>query len=207
MAAPSRFCHIVYRTNRYDDMVRWYQVALEARIQVANEKVAFLTYDDEHHRMAIRNLGGMSGDQDSHRNVGVGIAHVAYAWPTLEELIDTYYRMKRFGVLPIRSTRHGVTVSFYYEDPDRNQVEFQLDLLDTDAASEYMRTEAFIANTSERFDTEELLRRYEAGEPVDSLIYRIEQPQRLGSRYIKGNDQQPWSSSSNAGISTVGASA
>ena len=32
MAAPSRFCHVVYKTHRYNEMIEWYQRVFEARI-------------------------------------------------------------------------------------------------------------------------------------------------------------------------------
>jgi hypothetical protein len=42
--------------------------------------------------------------------------------------------------------RHGPTLSMYYADPDDNQLEFQIDLLDADAANAIMRSAAFAAN-------------------------------------------------------------
>ena len=53
---PSRFVHVVYRTRRFDEMVRWYQTVFDARVQHRDPALAFLTYDDEHHRFAFANL-------------------------------------------------------------------------------------------------------------------------------------------------------
>ena len=57
MAAPSRFCHVVYKTHRYNGMIEWYLKVFQARIQHRDDRLCFLTYDDEHHRMAFLNLG------------------------------------------------------------------------------------------------------------------------------------------------------
>ena len=53
---PIRFAHIVYRTRRFDAMLQWYRTVFDARIQHQNPALAFLTYDDEHHRFAFANL-------------------------------------------------------------------------------------------------------------------------------------------------------
>ena len=55
--APSRFCHVVYKTHHYDEMIEWYLKVFQARIQHRGDRLCFLTYDDEHHRMAFLNLG------------------------------------------------------------------------------------------------------------------------------------------------------
>jgi catechol 2,3-dioxygenase-like lactoylglutathione lyase family enzyme len=65
---PRKFVHVVYRTRRFEQMLAWYQVVFDARIQYQNPALAFLTYDDEHHRFAFANLevlqpGGAGNDQ------------------------------------------------------------------------------------------------------------------------------------------------
>jgi catechol-2,3-dioxygenase len=57
MTAPSSFCHVVYKTHRYDETIAWYRCVLEARIQHRDDRLRFPAYDDEHHRMAFVNLG------------------------------------------------------------------------------------------------------------------------------------------------------
>jgi len=48
---PMKFVHVVYRTRRFEPMVRWYQTVFGAKVQYQNPALAFLTYDDEHHRI------------------------------------------------------------------------------------------------------------------------------------------------------------
>ena len=79
MAAPSRFCHVVYKTHRYNEMIEWYLKVFQARIQHRDDRLCFLTYDDEHHRMAFLNLGpGEAKNASPPRTLPV-----AYAWRSL----------------------------------------------------------------------------------------------------------------------------
>jgi hypothetical protein len=42
---PVKLAHIVRRTSRFDEMVRWYETVLGAHVVHADEMLAFLTYD------------------------------------------------------------------------------------------------------------------------------------------------------------------
>jgi catechol 2,3-dioxygenase-like lactoylglutathione lyase family enzyme len=56
MVKPVKFAHVVYMTRRFDEMIRWYRNVFEAEVVYENPALAFLTYDDEHHRFAFANL-------------------------------------------------------------------------------------------------------------------------------------------------------
>ena len=76
----------------------------------------------------------------------------------------------------------------YYRDPDGNQLEFQTDLMIADDANDFMRSDAFEKNPiGEPFDPEELVARYDAGETVDDLIFRSDQPESSGSTYHRND--------------------
>lgn len=177
MTAPSKFAHVVYNTHRYDEMIEWYTKVFEARVQHRDDRLAFLTYDDEHHRFAFANLGPMPEDAPPPRlGKGVGVNHVAYTWPGLGDFVALYTRLKAMGIEPVRPIRHGLTLSMYYADPDGNLMEFQIDVLDPDEANAFMAGPAFGANPiGERFDPDELVARYEAGRPLDDVVFRSDQ--------------------------------
>ena len=157
MAAPTKFAHVVYQTHRFEEMIDWYTQVFEATVRHKDDKLAFLSYDDEHHRMAFLNLGPAEKGSPPKKAGGVGVHHVAYTWKDLGELVDTYKRLKSYGVLPAAPIRHGLTLSLYYQDPDGNMMEFQIDALDPQASDEFMRGPAFAANpVGEPFDPEEL---------------------------------------------------
>ena len=177
MTAPSKFAHVVYNTHRYDEMIAWYQAVFEARVQHRDDRLAFLTYDDEHHRFAFANLGPMPDDAPAPRmGRGVGVNHVAYTWNDLGEFVDLYERLKERGIVPVRPVKHGITLSMYYADPDGNLMEFQIDVMDPDTANDFMAGPAFAANPiGEKFDPDELARRHRAGEPVGEIVFRSDQ--------------------------------
>ncbi len=188
MAAPTKFAHVVYQTHRFEKMIDWYTQVFEATVRHRDDKLAFLSYDDEHHRMAFLNLGPAENGSPPKKAGGVGVHHVAYTWKDLGELVDTYKRLKSYGVLPAAPIRHGLTLSLYYQDPDGNMMEFQIDALDPQASDEFMRGPAFAANpVGEPFDPEELAARYDAGKPVDDLVFRSDQAESRGAWIVRGN--------------------
>ena len=50
---PKKFSHTVIRTTRLKEMVEWYKTVLNAEIVREFPHVVFMTYDDEHHRLAF----------------------------------------------------------------------------------------------------------------------------------------------------------
>ncbi|MEQ9639153.1 MAG: VOC family protein [Alphaproteobacteria bacterium] len=188
MVAPSKFAHVVYNTHRYEEMIDWYTKVFEARVQHRDGKLAFLTYDDEHHRFAFLNLGPAEGEAADKAKKPVGVNHVAYTWNGVGELVDTYKRLKALGITPYRPIRHGFTLSMYYCDPDGNQMEFQSDLMSAAAANEFMKGPAFGNNPiGEPFDPDALAARYDAGEPVDDLIFRADQAESRGTAFRRAD--------------------
>ena len=176
MVAPSKFAHVVLNTHRYEEMINWYTRVFEARVQHRDNRLAFLTYDDEHHRFAFFNLASSKDSNGEQPTAAAGLNHLAYTWRNLEELIDTYGRLKNQGIIPSRAIRHGVTLSLYYRDPDGNGLEFQIDLMRADDANEFMRGPAFAANPiGEPFDPDVLAARLAQGKPVNDLIFRSDQ--------------------------------
>ena len=54
---PSKLAHVVFRTSRFEAMRDWYCDVLAAAVVHENDgMLAFLTYDDEHHRFAFANM-------------------------------------------------------------------------------------------------------------------------------------------------------
>ena len=117
MAKPVKFAHVVYQTRRYDEMIAWYDDVFEARVVPQDPALAFLTYDDEHHRFAFANLNVLKPDGGDARGE-VGVNHVAYTYANVGDLLDTYRRLKGRGIVPYWPIHHGMTVSLYYRDPD-----------------------------------------------------------------------------------------
>ncbi|WP_322061868.1 VOC family protein [Paraburkholderia sp. J63] len=168
---PMRLAHVVFRTRQLDSMIAWYEAVLGSHVVFRNDHIAFLTYDDEHHRIAL-----IASPQLAERpsGVAVGFYHAAFAYASLVALMDNYTRLKRLGIEPWRSILHGPTVSQYYRDPDGNDIELQVDAFDTaQAATDWMRGEAFRRDPiGVLFDPERMIARLASGEPEDRLMRR-----------------------------------
>jgi catechol-2,3-dioxygenase len=176
MVAPSKFAHVVLNTHRFEQMIDWYARVFEARVQHRDNRLAFLTYDDEHHRFAFVNLGPAKEGADECPAGATGLNHLGYTWRSLNELMDTYARLKNQGIAPSRPVRHGPTLSLYYRDPDGNGLEFQVDLLDAEGANRFMSGPAFAANPiGEPFDPDAVATRLAQGKPINDLIFRSDQ--------------------------------
>ncbi len=171
MAPPYKLAHVVYMTRRFDEMITWYKAVFEAKVQYQNPALAFLTYDDEHHRFAFANMSVLSPngfETDAINKVGVN--HVGYTYENLGELLETYDRLKQLGIKPYWRVHHGVTLSVYYQDPDGNRMEFQVDCCaNAEEAHAFMRSDAFVANPiGVEIDPDELLEKYKNGVPIEN---------------------------------------
>ncbi len=167
---PVQLAHIVRRTSRFEAMLEWYQTVLGAQIVHSDGVLAFLSYDAEHHRIAIAQIPGL----DEKPAMAAGTDHVAFTYADLGDLLYTYTRLKADSIEPYWCINHGPTTSMYYKDPDGSRVELQVDnFADADTANRWMRSGDFAANPiGVIFDPDDLLARYTAGEPLDRLTVR-----------------------------------
>lgn len=174
---PQKFVHVVYRTRRFDAMLRWYATVFDAEVQHQNPAIAFLTYDEEHHRFAFINLDLLMPDARGPESRGlVGVDHVAYAYEGIAALFDNYVELKAQGILPYWCIHHGMTVSMYYGDPDGNQMEFQVDCFaSNEQANAFMSSPHFAANPiGVEFDPEDWLAQVRAGATLSDFLPRRE---------------------------------
>ena len=124
---PRQLAHVVRRTSRFEELVRWYCTVLNAEVVHSDGMLAFLTYDEEHHRIAIADIPGLP-DQPP---MAAGTDHIAFTYGDLGDLLHTFRRLKAAGIEPFWCINHGPTTSLYYKDPDGSRVELQVDNLPT----------------------------------------------------------------------------
>ena len=172
MVRPVKLAHVVYMTRRFDEMIAWYQNVFEAEVVHQDPALAFLTYDDEHHRFAFANLDllnpGGSGKDD---RGSIGVNHVAYTFVSAADLMALYKKLKAAGMTPYWPIHHGTTLSLYYRDPDGNRMEFQVDHGTVEEATAFMASRAFAANPiGVVYDPDALLAKYEAGASEAELM-------------------------------------
>lgn len=176
VVSPQRLAHFVLRTSRFEELVDWYQTVLGAVPAFKNDILAFLSYDEEHHRVAILNVPDLKPQPEG----VVGVHHNAFTYASLKDLMDTYERLRDLGIKPVFPINHGPTTSMYYADPDGNQIELQVDNYDNiEDATAFFYSEAFAENPiGVEFDPDELLARLRAGEPEADLKRRPDIGQR-----------------------------
>lgn len=167
---PVKLAHFVLRSSRYAEIVAWYQLVLGMRSVFANDLLTFLTYDDEHHRVAILNVPDLAKQTGG----TAGVHHVAFTYGSLAELLAHYERLRDAGIKPVFVINHGPTTSMYYADPDGNQLEFQIENYESVVEStKFFYSEEFAENPiGVEFDPEDLIARLRAGEPEEALKKR-----------------------------------
>ncbi|MCB8910581.1 VOC family protein [Rhodococcus pyridinivorans] len=168
MTSTPKFAHVVLQTSRLEEMRDWYCTVLDAHVVFEGHGLCFITFDEEHHRVALLGVPV----QLEPRNPGAaGMHHSAYTFDTLEDLLDRYDMLKAKGIEPKVPIQHGVTTSLYYQDPDGNFVELQIDNFATpDDATEYMHGPEYGINPVGVSFVPELMREaLAAGVPVSKI--------------------------------------
>ncbi|MFV3075524.1 VOC family protein [Niveispirillum fermenti] len=174
---PEKLAHVVIRTRRFAESRQWWATVLDAAPAYENDRLCFMTYDDEHHRIGLINIPEL-GDTDPGTN---GVEHVAFTYATLGDLLATYRRLSAERIAPFWTINHGPTISMYYRDPDGNKVELQYDVFDRAGVDAFFASGAYEENfMGIIFDADDMVRRYEAGEPIGTLTARPPLPPGMG---------------------------
>lgn len=169
---PSGLAHVVFRTADICAMVDFWAAFLGAEIVFQNDFIAFLRYDEEHHRVAIINEENIGPRSDT----AAGFHHVAFTYNSVAGLFKAYEVRQKLGIQPTWCVNHGPTTSVYYKDPDGNRIETQVDNYNTvEEANEFMGSRLFAENPiGTDIDPTEMLRRLAAGEDEKTLKTRVE---------------------------------
>src|ERR1700721_2470333 len=128
--------HYGLTTANLQTMVEWYATVLgmtvvfqtssplgkNAPIQVS---AAWVTNDDANHRIGLIAMPQLT--PDAQKSSHVRLQHTAYEYDSLDQLLDTYIRLRDKDIRPVLSADHGPTTSMYYADPDGNSVELFAD--------------------------------------------------------------------------------
>ena len=176
---PSKLAHVVFQTNRMKEMRDWYCSVLGGHVIYENPHLSFVTYDDEHHRVAFLDFGPLAPrDTETELHVKAteppGLHHVAFTFPSMSDFLENYVRLRDRGVHPFFCVNHGPTTSMYYRDPDGNRVELQIDNFATaEEGQAWMHSPAFDRNPiGVEYDPDDLVKRFNAGVPVAQLVLR-----------------------------------
>jgi catechol-2,3-dioxygenase len=174
-AAPTKIPtlhHVNLKTCRLQEMIEWYALVLGMQVAYEFAGGAWLTNDTANHRLALLTTPRIVDDPD--RLVHAGMHHTAFEYASVDDLLGTYVRLKEAGISPHAVLDHGMTLSFYYADPDGNSLELQVDLFgDWSQSTAFIRGERFAQNPIGTYvDPEQLIAAWRAGVSADDLHRR-----------------------------------
>ena len=170
------FHHVNLKTIRMSEMIEWYGKVIGSRKQFQNDVMGFLTNDDVPGRIALLTSSKLADDPDRARHTGMH--HSAWEYACVDDLLQTWVRLKGEGIEPHMALDHGFALSFYYVDPDGNSVELQADWNNNCATScEFMeRSPEFAANPVGRFvDPAKMVEARRGGMALPELHHRAHQ--------------------------------
>lgn len=171
-----RLHHLGLTTGNAGAMADWYRTVLGMTVAHHTEsavpgqsngltiKSTWMSNDEANHRIALVEMPGLSVDPGHAHHQRV--QHFAFEFATLEDLLGTYVRLKGLGILPILCTDAGLQTAFYYQDPDGNVVEINVDNFGNPlTSSEYLKNSPeFAANPMGTYvDPDKMVAAYEEG--------------------------------------------
>src|SRR5207244_12078968 len=118
MASPKKLSHLVLQTNRRPEMVEWYCTVLGAQVLHENKHIAFISYDDEHHRVAFVDPGPLADKAPAEGKTAraggeVGLHHVAFTMGSLDDLAEQSLQLRAKGIERHRAVSRGAPTSMY----------------------------------------------------------------------------------------------
>jgi catechol-2,3-dioxygenase len=173
--------HVTMKTSHLDEMIKWYEFVIGAKVNYRDQNAAWMTNDAANHRIAFLSVPGLSDDPAKIQHNGMH--HSAFEYESFADLMESYERMRKGGVEPAFCLDHGLTMSLYYCDPEGNFVELQSDNFgDWKASTEFMRSSAdFAANPIGTF--------FDPAKVYDS--FRSGQEFKTLQKSIRAGDYQP----------------
>jgi catechol 2,3-dioxygenase len=120
-----KFHHFNLKTTRLQEMIDFYRTLVGAEVIHQDQVGAWMSNDEANHRIAF--LAFPNFIDDPEKDARTGMHHSAFEYPTFDDLMSTYVRLRDEGITPAICLDHGMTFSYYYADPDGNNVELQVD--------------------------------------------------------------------------------
>ena len=187
------FHHALLKTPRLDEMIDWYGKVIGCEPVFQAPGIAFLSNDAANHRISMVGNPQFRDNPDFRKYAGMH--HLAFEYESIDDLLDTWQRLHDgFGFEPHVAVHHGMTLSFYYVDPDGNSVELQADVFGdwkkskafmqeapefkADPVGKFVEPAKMIAARASGMPQQEILRRAYAGEyaPATMPDYRVDLP-------------------------------
>ena len=168
--SPLKISETILKTGRLPDMKRWYTTVLGVepffehapppgttpldlggQTRASDLRMCFFRLSLDHPYVQTIGLFEEPGTALDPARGAPGLHHMQLMTADLNLLCDTFERLRAHGLSPHRSADHGPMTSFYYRDPDGNNVEITAQNQPTlEAMLAFMTSDAFRANPSGR---------------------------------------------------------
>ena len=154
---PPQFSEVILKTANFAAMKDWYETVTDVKAFFVRDdakapnwtgaySIAFIRIFADHPYTQV--LGLFEVPEISSGNPRApGLNHMQFREASLENLFLRYEMLRSKGVLPFKSYNHGPGSSFYYRDPDGNEVELSAtNFANQEDYLAFMRSEAFRGN-------------------------------------------------------------
>ncbi len=164
-----RLAHLAQVSADVEKSVDFYGKLLGTHANFHSDVGAGISFDDEHHRIALASAEFIPPAPDG--SAPPKVQHVAYKLDNLHDLLSHYLRLKEQGMPSLYCIHHTVTMSFYWKDPDGLDIELFIDCLSPEKSIEQMNSDQLEENPiGNPFNPDELVQRYRDGEPMEALL-------------------------------------
>lgn len=166
--------HVNLKTSRLQDMIDWYGEMVGIQVTHQGDGAAWTTNDAANHRLALIATPDTIDDPDKVKHAG--LHHIAFEYDSVPDLINDYVRIRdEVGATLHMALDHGMTLSYYFVDPDGNSLELQADWFgDWDKSKAFMAEDpAFEADPIGTFvDPDKIAAAFADGASVEELHKR-----------------------------------
>jgi hypothetical protein len=186
--AALRISETILKSARIVEMRAWYRTVLESEPTIehmpegeqrfadgspraSGMRLCFFELNEDFPYTQTIGIFEIPGTALAMANDSPGLHHMQLHAGSMDSLVGRCEALAAQGIRPRRSMNHGISMSFYYADPDGNTVELTANNHATlQEHRAYLRSEAFRANPSGvLIDPEDFWRRFRAGEPIERL--------------------------------------
>lgn len=118
-----RLGHVHMKVRDLERSLPFYQRVLGLRLTERFGRMAFLAFGEEHHSLALEEIGAMGSIPD---RAALGAAHIAFELADTEALASLR-RILRAHRVPLKARNNGVSWTLRFHDPDGYELEAYLD--------------------------------------------------------------------------------
>lgn len=182
-----RISETILKTARIEQMRDWYRTVLGMApsiehmpkrenaagevLMATNMRLCFFELNEDYPYTQTIGLFEFPGTVLEMTEASPGLHHMQLHAGSMEDLVGRFEILAAKDIRPARSMNHGISTSFYYQDPDGNKVEITANNFATlDEHRAYLKSETFRSNPSGvEIDADDFRARFRAGEPIESL--------------------------------------